>query len=116
MNLTRAVLQFHETGLAHDPLGHHAPGYADFDFLLGECVIVVRMESLVQFPGRRVAAKIIRERVTLLTKRIELAATFGDEFVLVGFVLVVCHVSFIPYSPCFRLASIKSSRLPSSTA
>ena len=49
----------------------------------------MRMESLVQFFGNRIAPKIVRVRVALLAQSIEFAAPFGDQLVFVC--CLSCH-------------------------
>ena len=96
LDLAGTILEFDETRLAHHALSHHAARNRHFDLLLVERLLVVGMKGLMQLFGNRIAAKIVRERVTLLPERIELATPLRDELVFVRLVLFVCHLSTVP--------------------
>ncbi len=79
---------------------------------LGERFIVVCAVHVVQLVGQRVTVKIVGKRIAAPAQRVELLAPLRDQPVFV-LCIVVSHAS---QSPCLRLASIKLSNPPSSTA
>ena len=114
------VLQRRKARLAHHTLEQHAAGDRDDDVRGFEFFVGLSVVRGVQLGGERIAAKVVRIGLTTPAKRGEFRATLGDDLVFVGrrsgavgrlLVVVLRH----SYTPCFRLAAMKSSRLPSST-
>ncbi len=101
LDLAGTILQFDEARLAHDALGHHAARYGYLDMFFFQRFLVMGSESLMQLRRGRIAAKIVRKRITLLSESIEFRATFRDQLVLVLF-LLVCHASRVPVSGWLR--------------
>ena len=64
----------------------------NLDPLVLQRILVVFMERPMQFLGYRVAAKVVGERVARITQGIQLAASLGDQRVLVFLVLVLAHL------------------------
>src|SRR4029453_19238346 len=91
------------------------------DALRLEGGVVDRVVARVQIAGDRVPTEIVGIRVSLRAQRRQLGAPLGDDLVLVLRRLRAARRAsgFLPrhrYTPCFRLAAMKSSRSPSSTA
>ena len=79
--------------------------------LFDQVIVVMGTVAFLKFLGQRIASKVVRERIAGFAKCVELAPSFRDKCVLFSVVLFFAH-----YSPCLRLASMKLSSAPSSTA
>ena len=113
------VLQRREGGLAHHALQHHPPGDRDGLVQRFEVLVGLVVELVVQMRGERIAPEVVRIRLAARAQRGELCAALGDDLVLVlrrrggrRRIVLVGH----GYTPCFRLAAMKSSRSPSRMA
>src|SRR5204863_1353084 len=84
-----------------------------------ELLVAFSIEFFVQLRSQRVAPEIVRIGVPARPNCGELRAALGDDLVLVlrngsgrRRIVFVGH----GYTPCFKLAAMKSSRSPSRTA
>jgi len=122
LNAAAHVLERREAGLAHHPLEQHASRDRDSSRFGLEILGGFRVMSVMQCRGKGIAPEIVRVRIALRAQGPELAAPLGDDLVIVRRRLGVLRrqitgVVFRHHcTPCFKLAAMKSSRPPSSTA
>jgi hypothetical protein len=67
--------------LAHDALGHHAPGDGHFYRFLIEDIVIRANKTRMQILGPLRSAEAVREEKAITPQLVELAATFRDESV-----------------------------------
>ena len=84
LDAARHVLQRREARLAHHALQHHPAGDRDGDAERFELLVGLAVVARVQVGRERVAAEVVRERLSLRAQRGELRAALGDDLVLVG--------------------------------
>ena len=77
------VLQRGEARLAHDALQHHPARYGHREGLRLQRFVGLSVMNLVQRTCKRIAAKVVRIRLTALAQRPQLRAPLGDDLVLV---------------------------------
>src|SRR5690606_9198685 len=107
LDAAAAVLQRGEACLAHHALEHHAPGDARLRARLLERLLAAFSVPRGELAGEVLAAEVVGIGDVLGAQRPQLLPAFLDELVL------FFHA---PYTPCLRLAVMKSSSSPSSTA
>ncbi len=114
LDLAGLVLHLRETGLAHNAFGHHAAGDCNPYALFVDVGTVVVLPMEIR--GQRITPKVIREGIALFALFSKLLPALGNQAVFVLFAHGSLGIALRGYAPALRLASMKRSRSPSSTA
>ena len=106
------VLQRREGGLAHHALQHHSSRDCHGCMQRFELLVALAVEFAVQLRRERIAPEVVRVGVTKRAQRCELRQALSMGHLLWIGVVLLGH----GYTPCFKLAAMKSSRSPSRIA